>query len=62
MAQLGYRVNQNDGAYSVSSFRDRKLVFVGDLVDRGPGTVQVLRLVSSRSAPARSGLPQSVAA
>ena len=25
----------------------RKLVFVGDLVDRGPGTVQVLRLVST---------------
>src|SRR6202046_4646295 len=47
MAQLGYTVNQTDGAYSVSSSGERKLVFVGDLVDRGPGTVQVLRLVSS---------------
>ena len=38
MAQLGYSVNQADEAYSVSSSGDRKLVFVGDLVDRGPGT------------------------
>jgi protein phosphatase len=47
MAQLGYQVNLADGTYSVSSSGGRKLVFVGDLVDRGPGTVQVLRLVSS---------------
>jgi protein phosphatase len=47
MAQLGYSVIETDGAYAVSSARDRKLVFVGDLVDRGPGTVQVLRLISS---------------
>src|SRR6195952_660913 len=47
MAQLGYTVNQADGVYSVSSSGERKVVFVGDLVDRGPGTVQVLRLVSS---------------
>src|ERR1700738_4952913 len=33
MAQLGFKVNQTDGAYSVSSSGDRKLVFVGDLVD-----------------------------
>ena len=47
MAQLGYTVSQNEGIYSVSSSGDRKLVFVGDLVDRGPGTVQVLRIVSA---------------
>lgn len=47
MAQLGYAVSQNEGIYSVSSSGERKLVFVGDLVDRGPGTVQVLRLVST---------------
>jgi len=47
MAQLGYTVNQTNGAYSVSSSGGRKLVFVGDLVDRGPGTVHVLRLVSN---------------
>ena len=47
MAQLGYTVSQTEGIYSVASPGDRKLVFVGDLVDRGPGTVQVLRLVST---------------
>jgi len=46
LGQLGYTINQQDGQYSSSSPNGRKLVFVGDLVDRGPGTVQVLRLVS----------------
>jgi protein phosphatase len=47
MEQLGHTVDQQDGEYSVTSVGERKLVFVGDLVDRGPGTAQVLRLVSS---------------
>ena len=47
MGQLGYTVNRKDEEYSVTSVGERKLVFVGYLVDRGPGTVQVLRLVSS---------------
>src|SRR5580704_11632122 len=47
MAQLGYTVTQQEETYSVFSPDGRKLVFVGDLVDRGPGTVKVLRLVSS---------------
>ncbi len=47
MAQLGYSVNEQDDGFSVSSPDGRKLVFVGDLVDRGPSTVKVLRLVSS---------------
>jgi protein phosphatase len=47
MAKLGYNVSQNETTYTVSSSGDRKLIFVGDLVDRGPGTVQVLRLVSA---------------
>jgi protein phosphatase len=47
MERLGYSVHQEGDSYSVSSSAGRKLVFVGDLVDRGPGTVQVLRLVSS---------------
>jgi len=47
MGQLGYLVNQQNDEYSVSTPNGRKLVFVGDLVDRGPGTVKVLRLVSS---------------
>ena len=47
MAKLGYEVEEHEGQYKVSSPEGRKLVFVGDLVDRGPGTVQVLRLVMS---------------
>jgi protein phosphatase len=47
MGQLGYTVHEQDGEYAVSSPEGRKLVFVGDLVDRGPGTIKVLRLVSS---------------
>jgi protein phosphatase len=46
LGRLGYSVVSNEGGYSVSSTHARKLIFVGDLVDRGPGTVQVLRLVS----------------
>src|ERR1700723_2253210 len=46
LGQLGYSVDRHGDGYSVSSPQGRKLVFVGDLVDRGPGTVQVLRLVS----------------
>jgi protein phosphatase len=46
LGQLGYTINQQDDRYTASSPDGRKLVFVGDLVDRGPGTVQVLRLVS----------------
>jgi protein phosphatase len=46
LGQLGYSVDRQGDGYSVSSPHGRKLVFVGDLVDRGPGTVQVLRLVS----------------
>ncbi len=47
IAKLRYTVEEHEGQYKVSSPERRKLVFVGDLVDRGPGTVQVLRLVMS---------------
>jgi len=46
MDKLGYTVSRVDENYIVQSPDGRKLVFVGDLVDRGPGTPQVLRLVS----------------
>ena len=36
-----------DGQDAVQPPDGRKLIFVGDLVDRGPGTPEVLRLVSS---------------
>lgn len=47
MGQLGYQVSTAEDRYQVTPPEGRKLVFVGDLVDRGPGTPQVLRLVSS---------------
>jgi protein phosphatase len=45
--KLGYAVTVEGDRYTVRPPEGRKLVFVGDLVDRGPGTSQVLRLVSS---------------
>lgn len=44
LLKLGYVV-ENGGRYRVSHPQGRKLVFVGDLVDRGPKTPEVLRLV-----------------
>jgi protein phosphatase len=52
MATLGYEVvredapsiDRQDAAFSVVPPDGRKLVFVGDLVDRGPATPDVLRL------------------
>jgi protein phosphatase len=42
---LGYQVAANDGHYTVSHSEGRKVVFVGDLVDRGPQSPGVVRLV-----------------
>lgn len=44
MIALGYQVERQDAAFSVTPPDGRKLVFVGDLVDRGPATPDVLRL------------------
>ncbi len=41
--QLGHRVDET--AFTVQPVNGRKLVFVGDLVDRGPKVPQVLKLV-----------------
>lgn len=45
LTQLGYSVQQSDSAVTITPPENRKLVFVGDLVDRGPATDRVLRLV-----------------
>src|SRR3984885_2239247 len=46
LQKLGYVVEIGDGRYTVQPPESRKLIFVGDLVDRGPGTPEVLRVVS----------------
>lgn len=45
MGQLGYRIERNTQSFSVIPPENRRLAFVGDLVDRGPSTPDVLRLV-----------------
>jgi protein phosphatase len=50
LEQLGYRVSENqasDFGFEVTEPTGRKAIFLGDLVDRGPGVVGVLRLVMS---------------
>ncbi|HWA96380.1 MAG TPA: polynucleotide kinase-phosphatase [Terracidiphilus sp.] len=44
MARLGYEVERQEAGFRVVAPEGRKLVFVGDLVDRGPATPDVLRL------------------
>jgi protein phosphatase len=45
MTALGYAVEKQESGFVVTPPDGRKLVLVGDLVDRGPGTPDVLRLV-----------------
>jgi protein phosphatase len=45
LSKLGYEIHDDGGAPRVTPPAGRKAVFVGDLVDRGPGIPGVLRLV-----------------
>jgi len=47
MRALGYQAEQSAGGFEVTAPPGRTLAFVGDLVNRGPQTAQVLRLVMS---------------
>lgn len=44
LRELGYAVTAENGSFAVAPPEGRKLVFVGDLVDRGPRTPDVLKL------------------
>jgi protein phosphatase len=45
--ELGYEVARRNDDYAIAHPQGRKLVFVGDLVDRGPHTPEVVRLAMS---------------
>lgn len=44
LAKLGYEVSELPDGFSVTSPKGRRLIFLGDLVDRGPASPQVLKL------------------
>jgi protein phosphatase len=45
LTRLGYQIHHSDEHYSITHPEDRKVIFLGDLTDRGPKSPQVLRLV-----------------
>ena len=47
LVTLGYKIEHSDGEIKIHPPEGRKAVFLGDLVDRGPQTPDVLRLVMS---------------
>ena len=44
LKKLGYEISKTRDRYSVKHPESRKIIFVGDLVDRGPRTPEVIRL------------------
>ncbi|MEC8063939.1 MAG: AAA family ATPase [Pseudomonadota bacterium] len=45
LSKLGYVINRQDGCEHMHHPQRRKVIFVGDLVDRGPNSVGVINLV-----------------
>ena len=50
LTTLGYQIEASNGSYQARHPEERKAVFLGDLVDRGPKTPDVLKLVMSMTA------------
>ena len=50
LQQLGYAVTEGEGGWQAAHPEGRKAVFLGDLVDRGPRTPDVLRLAMNMTA------------
>jgi len=47
LSQLGYTIRQTEAGYQVDAPDSRRVVFLGDLVDRGPAITQTLKLAMS---------------
>ncbi|ABF40978.1 polynucleotide 2',3'-cyclic phosphate phosphodiesterase / polynucleotide 3'-phosphatase / polynucleotide 5'-hydroxyl-kinase [Candidatus Koribacter versatilis Ellin345] len=47
LAQLGYRIERENGDYRITPPEGRRAIFLGDLVDRGPRIPDVLKIVMS---------------
>ncbi len=45
LKKLGYQISINDDNYEIHHKDNRKVIFLGDLVDRGPKVVEVLKIV-----------------
>lgn len=54
IGSLGYQFDRNEKEFSVTVPKGRRLAFVGDLVDRGPATPDVLRLVMTMVAASQA--------
>ncbi len=53
LEKLGYKIEKQNG-YTITHAENRRIIFLGDLVDRGPSAPEVLRLVMDSVASGRA--------